>query len=138
MFPILRLIFGTITRLFCSRGSLLMENLVLRQQLAVFKRRHPRPRLDLSDRMFWIAVRRFWSDWKKFPVVVLPEAVVRWHQAGFELYWHHISSRFRGRYGRKRIPKEVRELIFRMVSENPTWGAGQFGGVVDSLPRLGA
>src|ERR1700680_1974077 len=117
MSSILRLIFGTVTRLFCSRRSLLMENLVLRQQLAVFKRRHPRPTLNLTDKLYWIAARRMWSDWKQFLIIVLPETVVRWHRAGFELYWRAIS-RFRGRVGRKRISKEIRDLIFRMVAEN--------------------
>src|SRR5580693_6549239 len=122
MFRILWLFLGTITRFFCGRRSLLLENLVLRQQLAVFKRRHPRPKLNLTDKLFWIAARQMLSDWKHFLVIVLPETVIRWHQAGFQLYWRFIS-RFRGQVGRKRIPKELRELIFRMVSENPTWGA---------------
>jgi len=40
---------GTIARLFCVRRSLLLENLALRQQLAVFKRRHSRTRLTFLD-----------------------------------------------------------------------------------------
>jgi hypothetical protein len=43
---------------FASGESLLLENLALRQQLAVLKRRHPRPRLELLDKLFWVAVRR--------------------------------------------------------------------------------
>jgi putative transposase len=43
-------------------------------------------------------------------------------QAGFALYWR-VISRARSAFGRKRISKEIRELIFRMVTENPTWGA---------------
>jgi hypothetical protein len=38
------------------------------------------------------------------------------------MYWRLIS-RVRRQVGRKQTPKEVRELIFRMVVENPTWGA---------------
>jgi hypothetical protein len=54
--------------------------------------------------------------------VVSPETVVRRHRAGFRFYWtwlsrHQISS------GRKRISKELRELIFKMVAGNPTRGA---------------
>jgi hypothetical protein len=51
--------------------------------------------------------------------------VIRWHRAGFGLYWQWCS-RHRGMCGRKRVPKETRELIFRMVAENPTWGARVF------------
>jgi hypothetical protein len=35
------------------------------------------------DKLFWVAIRQFWSQWKKNLIVVTPETVVRWHQAGF-------------------------------------------------------
>jgi hypothetical protein len=83
MFNIIRLCLGTIARLFCARRSLLLENLVLRQQLAVYKRRHPRPRPNLLDKLFWVVASQVWSDWKQFLIFVLPETVVQWHRAGF-------------------------------------------------------
>ena len=58
MFRFLGLCFGTLVRLLRARRSLLIENLALRQQLAVLKGRHPRPRLDLLDKLFWVAIRR--------------------------------------------------------------------------------
>ena len=127
MLNIMRLCLGTIARLFCTRRSLVLENLALRQQLAVFKRRHPRPRLTFLDKLFWVAARQIWSGWKQFLIVVLPDTVVQWHRAGFELYWRFIS-RFPGRVGRKRISKEIRDLIARMAAENPTWGAPRIHG----------
>ena len=127
MFATIRLCVGTIARLFCSRRSLLLENLALRQQLAVFKRRHPRPRLNVLDKWFWVTAQRIWSGWKRALIVVTPETVVGWHRAGFRLYWRLIS-RARRPAGRKRLPKEVRDLIFRMVGENPTWGAPRIHG----------
>jgi putative transposase len=42
--------------------------------------------------------------------------------AGFRLYWKLIS-RAQKRVGKKKISKEVCDLIFRMVAENATWGA---------------
>ena len=55
MFCFLRLCFGTLIRLLRSRRSLLLDNLTLRQQLVVLKRRHPRAKLDLSDKLkAWI------------------------------------------------------------------------------------
>jgi len=65
MFRFLGVSFATLVRLFCSQKSLLLENLALRQQLSVMKRRHPRPRLELLDRLFWLIVRRCWSGWKQ-------------------------------------------------------------------------
>jgi putative transposase len=53
--------------------------------------------------------------------------VVRWHRAGFRLYWRLIS-RVRKPVGRKPLSKEIRQLIFRMVAENPTWRAPRIHG----------
>jgi putative transposase len=127
MFSLLLLWIGALVRLLRSRRNLALENLVLRQQLAVLKRRHPRPRLALVDKLFWVAASRFWSGWKEALIIVTPETVVRWHRAGFRMYWRLIS-RVRTQIGRKRTPKEVRELILRMVAENPTWGAPRIHG----------
>ena len=120
MFHVIGFCLGSLSRCFHSRQSLLLENLALRQQLAVLKRRHPRPRLSLLDRLFWVLARRLWSAWKQALLVVTPETVVRWHRAGFRLYWRLIS-RVSRQVGRKTVSKEVRNLIFQMVAENPTW-----------------
>src|ERR1039458_1821283 len=119
--------FGTLVRLLRARRSLLLENLALRQQLAVLKRRHPKSRIGWLDKLFWVAIRRFWAEWKQSLIVVTPETVVRWHRVGFRLYWRLIS-RARTKVGRRQTSKEVRGLIFRMVAENPTWGAPRIHG----------
>ncbi|PYU54116.1 MAG: integrase [Acidobacteria bacterium] len=123
---------GALIRLFRSRGNLVLENLMLRQQLAVLKRRHPRPSLGPFDKLFWVIARRViarrvWSTWKESLIIVTPETVVRWHRTGFRMYWRLIS-RVRTEVGRRPTPKEVRELIFRMVADNPTWGAPRIHG----------
>jgi putative transposase len=95
--------------------------------LAVFKRKHPRPRLGVLDKLVWVLARRFWSGWKLALVIVTPETVVRWHRAGFRIYWKLISK-VKKPMGRRQTPQEVRQLIFRMVGENPTWGAPRIQG----------
>src|SRR5229473_6944998 len=127
MFGFVGLFFGMLVRLFRRRRSLLLENLALRQQLAVLKRRHPRPSLSLFDKLFWIIARRVWSAWKQSLIIVTPETIVRWHRAGFCMYWRLIC-RVRRQAGRSPTPKEVRELIFQTVAENPTWGAPRIHG----------
>lgn len=127
MFNLFLLFFGALARLFQARRALLLENLVLRQQLVVLKRRHPRPQLTLIDKVFWVAVRRLSSKWKQSLIVVTPETVVRWHRAGFRMYWRLIS-RVRRPAGRMPTPKEARALIFQMVRANPTWGAPRIHG----------
>jgi hypothetical protein len=54
----LKLLFDLLVRLCCSRCDLLLENLALRQQLAVLKQRHPQPRFAASDKMFWAILRQ--------------------------------------------------------------------------------
>jgi putative transposase len=109
-----------------------LENLALRQQLAALAARQPRPRLSGHDRLFWVILRRFWSDWRGALVIVQRETVVGWHRAGFKLYWKWIS-RAHARAGRKPTAKALRELIFRMVVENSTWGAPRIHGELKML-----
>src|ERR1035438_2287777 len=80
----LRVLFVTLARLFGSRRALLLENLALRHQLVVLRRRHPQPRFACSDQLFWVMLRRIWSAWKQALILVQPETVVRWHRAGFK------------------------------------------------------
>jgi hypothetical protein len=119
MFRFIGLCIGTLVRFLRARRSLLLENLALRQPLAVRKRRHPRPRLDLLEKLFWVAFRRFWAGWQQSLIVVTPETVGRWHRAGFRLYWKLISK-VRRPVGRRQTSKEIQEPIFRMVVENST------------------
>ena len=79
------------------------------------------------DKLFWVLARWFCADWKKSLLVVTPETVVRWHRAGFRLYWSLIS-RVKKQIGRKRLANGIRNLIFRVVAENPTWGAPRIHG----------
>jgi hypothetical protein len=132
MINAISLLAGAIRRFFDTHRRLLLENLALRQQLAVLKRRQPRPRLAAVDTLFWVFVRRFRSGWQQALIIVSPETVVRWHRSGFALYWQAIS-RARRIVGRRRISKEVRNLIFRMVAENPTWGAPRIHGELLTL-----
>jgi hypothetical protein len=39
------------------------------------------------DKLFWVVARRFWAQWKKALIIVLPDTVARWHRSGFKLYW---------------------------------------------------
>jgi putative transposase len=127
MFSIIAVLTGTMLRVFRTRPNLLLENLTLRQQLTVLKRKRPRPRIAALDKLFWVLARRFWSGWKQALIVVTLDTVVRWHRSGFALYWR-VISRARRVTGRRRISKEVRDLIFRMVIENRTWGAPRIHG----------
>ena len=132
MFRIFCVVIVFCARFFRSRHDLLLENLALRQQLSVMVRKQPRRRLTLPDKLFWALLCRLWSGWKEAILIVQPETVIRWHRAGFKLYWKWISRR-RMSMGRRPTSKELRELIFRMAAENPTWGAPRIHGELKML-----
>ena len=92
MLRLVKLLLVPVIRFFSSRRDLLLENLALRQQLAVLKRRHSHPRLAVTDRLFWVILRRFWSGWRQALILVQPETVVRWHRAGFRFVWSDVSD----------------------------------------------
>ena len=132
MLRLVPLLLGSLLRVLCTRRDLLLENLALRQQLAVFKSKNRRPRLATPHKFFWVVARRLWAGWRNALIVVTPETVVRWHRAGSRLYWTWLS-RHKVRLGRKRISREIRDLISQMVAENPTWRAPRIHGELKML-----
>src|SRR3989442_15284855 len=122
---------GTLRSTLRTHGELALENLALRQQLAVWKARQPRPRLTETDRIFWVLLSRLWARWRPSLEVVRPETVVGGHRQGFKRYWTWKSRR---RSGRPMISTELRDLIRRMISANPLWGAPRIHG---ELLKLG-
>lgn len=132
MWAILSAIFGTLSALFRAPSSeIALENLALRQQLAVYKRAHPRPRLTLADRAFWVVLARLSSDWRQALALVAPETVLRWHRQGFRYFWRWLSQSKGGRPGKHR---EVVALIRQIAAENRLWGAPRIHG---ELLKLG-
>src|SRR5437773_4794550 len=111
-----RCLFGTLRSCLRTHRELALENLVLRQQLAVWKAREPRPRFTEMDRLFWVFLSRVWTRWRDSLHVVRPETVVQWHRQGFRRYWAWKSRR---RSGRPLVSTELRDLIRRMSAANP-------------------
>jgi len=109
------LLLRSLFALFRSRQEQAIVELALRQQLAAYTQRRPRPRLSPMDRAFWAALSRLWPRWKDALVIVSPDTVVRWHYNGFRRYWRSISK---PGPGRPPLSKEVQELIVRMATEN--------------------
>ena len=114
-----------------TRRGLALENLALRQQLAVLQQSGKRPRLSDVDRCFWVLLRRIRTDWNTVLIIVKPETVVRWHRAGFRRYWTWKSRRQRP--GRPAVAPEIRELIRSISTANPLWGAPRVHGELIKL-----
>ena len=75
MLGLVLLLLDTLRSALRGRGALVLENLVLRQQLAAFAHRG-RPHVTTVDRWFWISLRRRWRRWPELLVFVKPETVV--------------------------------------------------------------
>jgi transposase InsO family protein len=129
---VLRLIWSAVIGLVRSRASLEAEILALRHQLTVLRRKAPK-RLAFSsfDRLFFASLYRIAPSVVSALVIVKPETVIRWHRAGFRLFWRW-KSRHRG--GRPKVPLEIRQLIRAMSLANPLWGAPRIHG---ELLKLG-
>ena len=115
-----------------ERRDLALENLALRQQLAVLKRRKRVPRLRRKDRLFWVMLSRIWAPWRRALHLINADTVVGWQRKGFGIYWSRVSRRKSG--GRPSASPDVTALIRRMAAANPYWGAPRIHG---ELLKLG-
>src|SRR3982750_878644 len=126
-------VLGALASLCQTSAQLRLEDLALRQQLAVLRRSAPkRLKLTSADRIFWVWLRCVWTDWKSTLIIVKAETVVAWHRKGFRLFWTWKIRR--GKPGRPVVPQEIRGLIRMMSRENPLWGAPR---IHSELRKLG-
>jgi hypothetical protein len=129
MSDLLRFVAGFATDLLRGRSALVAENAVLRQQLIVAERK-------LVGRVRWAPWQRFTMGlaarlvpaWRSAMLLVQPATILRWHRAGFRVFW-----RRRSRSG-GRPPSGNAILIRHMAATNPRWGAERIRG---ELLKLG-
>src|SRR3984893_9463110 len=132
MLDLCKLIFGTVIDLLRSRATLEAEVVVLRQQINVLRRASPNRRpFGAIDRLILGGVCRLFPKSYDALAIVRPDTVIRWHRAGFRLYWRWKSQR---RCGRPIVSLEIRRLIREMSVANPLWGAPRIHG---ELLKLG-
>jgi putative transposase len=111
--------------LLSGRQAIAIENAALRLQLAAFQRERTRPVLTTFDRVFWIALRRLWSGWRRPWQDVQADTVARWQRERFRTIWARLSKRHGRRRGRPTTAVEIRWLIEQMVVANPLWRASR-------------
>jgi transposase InsO family protein len=132
MREICRLIWLALIGSFRLRTSLEAENLVLRHQLNVLRRKSPeRLTFGLLDRLIFVGLYRLAPKILDALAIVQPETIIKWHRAGFRSYWRWKS---RPRGGRPTVPLEIRRLIRDMSIASPLWGAPRIHG---ELLKLG-
>src|SRR5918912_344305 len=114
-----------------SRGDLLLENALLRQQVLVLHRAARRPRFTPLDRGLLVLLASRLRTWTSALLIVQPETVLRWHRQGFRLVWRRKSA---PRTQPSRLATATIELIEQMARDNPLWGAERIRG---ELLKLG-
>ncbi len=115
----------------CGHRAVALENLALRQQLAVFRRTVKRPPLRHKDRLFWILLATTWRHWRTAVLVVQPDTVVRWHRQWLRRRWTRRSAH--PRPGRPTTNAAIRRLVAQMGAANPLWGAPRIHGELGKL-----
>ena len=115
---LLTLIIWSLRALLKSGGTLVIENLALRQQLAAYARCQKRVHVQHQERMFWATLSKVWASWRSALIIVKPATVIAWHRRGFQRYWRWRSRK----PGRPPTPREHMALIRRISTDHPEWG----------------
>jgi hypothetical protein len=109
-----------------------VEILVLRHQLAVLRRRTPRPRMSRIDRALIAALTRLLPKPRRLGLLVTPATILHWHRQLVARHWTTTPTR----PGRPAISVGLRALVVRLANENPTWGYRRLVGILGRLDQL--
>ena len=104
-----------------SHRHLALENLALRQQLAVYKKTLRRPKLLRATASSGFAYPACKQSGERALIIVTPNTVLRWHRHRFRDYWTKLSRRLQ--VGRPSMNAEIIALVRKMAAANPLWGA---------------
>lgn len=127
----LRLISTLLSALIPPR-DLALENMALRQQLALYTRLHPHPQLQPQDRLFWLWLSQLCKSGPDTLLIATPEPLISWQRQGFSFFCTKLSPR-KGT-ARPAVSATVRALLRSRAEAHPPCGAPPIQG---QLLKLG-
>lgn len=129
--PPAALVRGALVDLGYTKAELIAENALLRHQLGILHRQIKRTHLNRRDLVWMLLLASRVRHWTGALLIIQPDTLLRWHRAGFRLFWRFKS---RAKPQPTRLALETIALIQQMATENLTWGAERIRG---ELLKLG-
>ncbi|TGK87586.1 transposase [Leptospira noumeaensis] len=111
--------------------QLFIENIFLKSQLAIYKRKQKTFHTKPMDRIILLLISYLSPNWESSLILVSPNTLLNWRKKKFQLFWKLLSQR--KKMGRPNIPWDLIKLIRRLAKENGIWGATKLHGILFKL-----
>ena len=128
----LTLLFQVIIKIlfrFFIKNDLERENMILRKENQILKRKQKKPNIRNIDRCFFISIYRVYKELLDELVIVKPATILAWHRKLSKKKWDYSNRK----QGRPPISEETKKLIIEIKKNNPRWGCRKIKGELKKL-----